>query len=297
MQMSFLIFLTHIIIPYSNKNKINRKEHNDSLIAEKYTPLIIPRKERASAFTSKGSMTLEAAIVVPLFFFAVLCLGYLIEIMATQNTIYNGLCSAAKELAMQGYTEGIVTTKDIEKRIVSNIGAERLDNSMIAGGIGGIDCSESVCNWATGVMKLSVKYQLEIPVLMFRIRPVSCKESIRVKGWCGYVSGTDEFMTENMVYVTDTGLVYHKDRQCTYLDMSVRMVRCEQVEQMRNQSGGNYYPCESCRPKKNELDICYVTDYGTRYHGSLQCKKIQRNIYAVPLDETYGLGGCSKCVK
>ena len=119
---------------------------------------------------------------------------------------------------------------------------------------------------------------------------------MRVKGWTGYISGGGGTDKETIVYITDYGLVYHQDMYCTYLELSIRAVKPEEIETLRNQSGGKYYACSSCKNKEETEGILYVTDYGDRYHTSLECSKVKRNIYAVPLDEVYGLGGCSKCV-
>lgn len=295
--MSFLYNLTHNIDPQKHKNDFFRKDDKDSLVTKKKTPLIDNKEERASAFTSKGSLTLEAAIVVPIFFFAMLCFAYLLEMMAIQTTVRNALYSAGKEVARQAYTGSILSSNELEQRIVANLGIERLERSIIEGGVGGIDCSETKCNWHTGVMNLNVRYRVEIPILMFRIAPVTCEETLRVKGWTGYVSAIEVGTREDTVYVTETGIVYHKDSNCTYLDMSIRSVHEEKIEELRNQSGGNYYPCESCGKDKTDSEIRYITDYGTRYHTTLDCKKIKRNVYAISIDEAFGLGGCSKCVK
>ena len=295
--MSFLYNLTHNIDPHKQKNYFFRKDKKDSLVTKIKTPLIDNKEERASAFTSKGSLTLEAAIVVPIFFFVMLSLAYLLEMMAIQTTIRNALYSAGKEAARQAYAGTILTSGELEQRIVENVGIERLERSMIAGGISGIDCSETKRNWSTGVMNLNVQYQVEIPILMFRITPVTCEETIRIKGWTGYVPALDDEEKKDTVYVTETGIVYHRDADCTYLDMSIRSVHIEKLEELRNQSGGKYYACEACGNDRVSTEMRYITDYGTRYHTSLECKKIKRNVYAISMDEAYGLGGCSKCVK
>lgn len=287
--MSFLYNLTHNINPHKQNEYYDRKESKDSQIVNK--------RERTSAFTSKGSLTLEAAIVVPIFFFAMLCLSYLLEIMAIQTTVRNGLYSAGKEMARQTYAGFILTPEELEQSIVANIGEDRLERSVVAGGASGMDCRQSSYNPVTGVMDLRVQYQVGIPILMFRITPITCEETLRVKGWTGYVSAMEGTTNQDMVYVTETGIVYHRDADCTYLDMSIRSVHIESIEELRNQSGGKYYACESCGKDETDSAIRYITDYGTRYHTSLECKKIRRNIYAIPIDEAYGLGGCSKCVK
>lgn len=287
--MSFLYKLTQKNNPHIQIRHKGRKEKRNSLI--------IGTTERASAFTSRGSITLEASIVIPIFFFAILSLAYLLEMMTLQNAMRNALCSAARETASQAYSAAGPNPRDIEHRIIENIGAEKLDASMVVGGAGGIDCDNSTYNRMTGVMDLSVRYEVDIPILMFRIHAITCEEKLRVKGWTGYVSVQDDSYSSKTVYVTDTGVVYHKSPDCTYLDMSIRSVQSEEIENLRNQSGSKYYACESCGKETAAGDICYITDHGTRYHTSLRCKKVQRNIYAISIDEAYGLGGCSKCVK
>ena len=274
--------------------KISRKENIDSLHTIKNTPQFVDKKERISAFASRGSLTLEAAIVVPFFFFAMLCLAYLLEIMAIQTTVRNALYSSGREVAKEAYVGTIVTSHELERKVTENIGADRLERSVISGGLG---CDNTRCNWSTGIMDLSVRYQVKLPFLVLRIASVTMEETLRVKGWTGDVSTIGGDWKSNTVYVTDTGVVYHQDKACTYLDMSVQAVSKESLEELRNESGGRYHPCESCGKNDAEEETVYITAYGTRYHTSLGCKKIQRNIYAISLDEAYGLGGCSKCVK
>ena len=285
--MSFLYNLTQNM-------KYNRKENIDSLHTIKNTPQFVDKKERMSAFASRGSLTLEAAIVVPFFFFAMLCLAYLLEMMAIQTTVRNALYSAGREVAKEAYVGKIVTAHELERKMTENIGADRLERSVISGGF---DCDNTRCNWSTGVMDLSVQYQVELPFLMFRVAPMTLEETLRVKGWTGDVPIIGGEWKPDTVYVTDTGVVYHKDPACTYLDMSVQAVSKERLEEFRNESGGKYHPCESCGKEDADGGTVYITAHGTRYHTSLECKKIKRNIYAISIDEAYGLGGCSKCAK
>ena len=274
-----------------------RKEQN-SLRAKqfKHFHLIFHKKsERASVFTSKGGLTLEAALVIPIFFFAMLCFVFLFEMMAIRISVKNGLYSTGKELAEKAYVSTMISTPAIRQHIVEQVGEDRLNRSMIVGGTRGIDCGDSVSNWHTGVMNLSVKYTIEIPVLMFRIPAIPCEETLRVKGWTGYALQT-EGEGSDVVYVTDWGEVYHTDFSCTYLDVDVRGIIAGTIQDARNDSGGKYHACESCG-KKTHCGILYVTNYGNRYHTSLNCKKIKRNIYAVSIQDVLGMGGCSKCAK
>lgn len=273
------------------------KKEKDSLLATHFPLICYEKKERTSVFTSSGSITLEAALVVPIFFFAMLSMVCLLEMMSIQTTMRNALHSAGKEIAQQAYNFPVISTYGIEQHVIKNVGIEKLDSNIIANGTEGIDCSKSKSDWSTGVIDLSVCYKLNIPILMFRIPIISCEETLRVKGWTGYAQGAEGMEKDAVVYITDYGLVYHKDMSCTYLELSIQAVKTSEIENLRSESGAKYYPCESCGIDTISANRVYITDYGTRYHTSLECSKIKRNIYAVPLDKAYGLGGCSKCVQ
>lgn len=258
---------------------------------------------RASSFTSKGSITLEAALAVPVFLFAMLCFLYLMEFMALTTELRNALYSAAKETAERAGITPVITSGSVKRHVVNAIGEDKLNDSMIAGGTRGLDLSRTFCDWNTAVMTFVMKYDVKIPVLMFDIPAIRRTETVRVKGWTGYEPVPDP-AGENIVYVTAYGTVYHRSLECTYLSMSVSKVRLDAMETLRNESGGKYYPCESCGNSGTGLSgslknggYVYVTKYGNRYHASLNCGRIKRNISAIPLEEAEGMRGCSKCVK
>lgn len=289
--------LSEIPTQFPKNKHINKKKGERLFMANHFHKHSGIQTERVSSFISKGSITLEAALVVPIFFFAILGLSFVLEMMAIQTTIHHALHNVGKELAQEAYTSLSVSANEVEQRVRKCIGVERMESSMIRGGANGLDCSGSRVDVFSTILELSTCYELEIPVLMFDIPIVSCEDKVRVKGWTGYATGTLTEGAQEIVYVTDYGLVYHRDASCTYLDMSVRAVGEESIESLRNQSGGKYYPCSACSKDLSVSPTWYVTDYGDRYHSSLDCKKIKRNIYAIPLNEAYGLGGCSKCVK
>lgn len=250
---------------------------------------------KASVFTSlKASITIEAAMAVPIFFFAMLCLIYLLEIMAVQTSVRSGLQYAAKSVMSDSYPLAVIRPGDIEAYVVDEIGVERLERSIIAGGSSGIDCSGSKMSVRTGIGNLEAVYTIKLPVPMFRVEGMKCKESLRIKAWVGYEKEFFGSEKEDTVYITDTGIVYHRDYHCTYLELSIQMVTREAVESLRNESGGKYHPCILCGGNGNPV---YITDTGNRYHGSLSCSGLKRTVYAVPLSEAAGKGACVRCAR
>lgn len=281
---------------FQTKNNKYRKE-NDSFLAHNIIQFSRAQKERASAFTSRGSITLEAALAVSFFFFAILCLTFLLEIMVIQTTMKSALHAVAKDIAVEVCTNPVIPTSKMEREIVAQIGSERLERSLVAGGSSGIDCSQSKKYWNSTIMDLTVHYQIELPFLMFRLPLIAQKETIRVKGWTGHERKTASDTENTMVYVTDYGLVYHMDTECSYLELSIKRVTRQEAKKLRNQSGSKYKACAKCALFLSKKSPVYITDYGERYHGSLDCSSLKRGVYAVPLSDVHGLGGCSKCVE
>ena len=280
--------------------ELYRKE-NDSILTPKniciHKKIFRTPKERASSFTSKGSITPEATLATSFFFFTVLCLVYLFEILAIQANVKSALYAVGKEVALEAYTRPVIPVTKMERQLVEKVGAERLEKSIVVGGSNGFDCSASKKYWNTTIMDLSVHYQLEVPVLMFHIPLVSKEETIRVKGWTGHEVKLTDSLDNVMVYVTDYGLVYHADIYCNYLNLSVRTIEKAELEHLRNENGGIYKECLLCKRGENVSGKYYITDYGDGYHRSLECSGLKRNIYTISLEDAHGLGGCSKCVR
>lgn len=273
-------FRTHrILIQLCRKEK-------DSFIAQQIQSQTL--SERVSGFTSKASITVEASLVVCLFFFALLTFLSLFEMMFLQAKIQGALCSVGKQMAVESSIQPMIFTAKMEERLVETIGEEILENSMIRGGASGLNCSASKSYFATTIMELVVEYELEVPIFLFRIPILSQKESIRIKGWSGKEGLGLGIGSEQMVYMTEHGIVYHADMSCTYLELSIHPVLKSEIT--------GYRPCSYCSRLAKEQEMVYVTTYGEVYHSTLDCRGLRRKVYVVPLSEVYGIGGCSKCV-
>ena len=281
--------------PYKNYKKLHGKE-NDSILAIQSNHNLRTYNERASAFASKGSLTIEAAVIIPLFFFAILCFACALEMMSTKIWMRSALYSAGREISQQAYTIPIVTGYSVKSRVVKYAGEERIENSMIERGTKGIDCSKTTYQQTKKEFHLSMEYCMSLPTTFFPLPPVECKETLLVKGWTGLAEGEKE-EADTVVYVTKTGTVYHKDMFCKYLVSSVRTITREELAEARNASGGIYYLCEVCGDLADNTGRIYITEYGDRYHVSIACNALKKVVYAVPYKEVSDREGCSKCVK
>lgn len=285
---------------FSNQIILYRKE-TDSDSLHRWKQLSLRDKKctvKAPAFTSflEGSMTVEAAFVIPLFLFGVLAFLYLFEVMAIQTNIRAGMQYAGKKYAENACVNPVISGEELEEYIREAIGEEKMNRSFIMEGASGIDCSDSYVDFFNKILYLKITYTVRISIPVFGSYDIKKEESIRVKGWCGYESSIPVPEEQKIVYMTENGMVYHLNYHCPYLDLSIRMTPAAGLENLRNASGEKYYPCEKCG--RNEMGAgVYVTNYGNRYHTSIFCSGIKRKIYAVPLSETSGKGVCSKCGK
>ena len=241
----------------------------------------------------RGSVTVEAAIAIPIFFLAVVAVLYLFEIMAIKTSVRTGLQYAGKKAAEESYLTKTLQPSAIENAVIQAVGTERLERSIVVDGSSGISCSKSRMSMKTGIGTLRASYKIRIPIPVFGIQPINCKESLKIKAWVGYEKEGLGNERDETVYVTATGLVYHKDYHCTHLDLSIHMVSASELSGKRNESGGKYYPCRQCHASGK--GTVYITDTGDSYHASVSCSGLKRTVYAVPLSEVIGKGACSRC--
>lgn len=269
--------------------------------------------KRASSITShrKGSMTLEAAFVLPFFLFAVINILYATNIMGTQSRINAALHQTGNKMAFAGYAyehtvgnvlpdqiAGVAMTELYAKgQIVKYVGSSYLEQSCIVNGAGGISLAGSSVMGTGDVIDLKVSYQVKPFITLMGFREFSMTQRYYGRAWTGYDVTqyvSDMEGEDPMVYITKTGTVYHLNRNCVYLNPSIEALPAEAIASKRNQTGGKYYLCEVCSTGAEQGEV-YITSWGNRYHTQLNCSGLKRTIYTVPLSQTGGRGRCSKC--
>lgn len=257
----------------------------------------LAKSERASVpkitKKQKGSITIEAAFAIPLFLFAALCLIWMIEIQSIKIGVKQAAYSAAKSAAEDTAVIPVLNTIKLKSDIIRLLGKERIERSIIVDGSEGISCWNSYLSSKTGEMNIHVKYEVRVPLPLFGNPSAKMEETFRIHGWTGY--GKDKKTEDSeIVYITEKQLVYHEDYHCSYLQLSIRFVPYEQLEEIRNENGGIYYACEKCVYGDASTGV-YITENGSKYHNSLGCSGLKRTIRAVKKTEVQGIGGCSRC--
>ncbi len=270
---------------------------------------------RSSRRYFEGSMTVEAAFVLPLFIFFFVNIMMLFNITQIQSELEAALHQAGSELSIRAFdlrfgesalggegskglesiagAGGVLLARQDMKRTVG----ERIDKSIVSGGFDGISFLQSKVLLNGDIIDLVLDYKVHpiIPVIGFTEIPVEGR--YYGHAWTGYdISGgfAAEDEGEEMVYVTEYGEVYHRDIDCVHLSVRVTSVDYRELSGLRNRSGARYYPCEYCGGHVGAGNV-FITEYGNRYHSSASCKGLSRKIYTIPISEVGTRRPCSAC--
>jgi hypothetical protein len=280
----------------------------------------------------RASLTVEAALVLPLFLFVMIAFIYFIQIMTVQEHIQESITGTGLSLAKLAYVyddfldaeeaenydfsvfgeeydidlkelSGIVLGEAVIKTLVKKeLDTDQINHSCIKGGFRDISFYYSRILEDEDCIDIVARYYVSIPVWFFGLEDMRMIQRVRVRGWTGhqvparYTIVKEEPGTEEAtVYITETGTVYHLNKNCSHLKLSIEEVTGI-PDARRNRSGGKYYPCETCCDgERSETGIYYITDYGDRYHTSRECPGLKRTIREVPLSEVSGRTPCKRC--
>ncbi len=273
--------------------------------------LLISRMPRVEA-----SMTVEAAVVLPLFLCFFLNLGCSIELIRLHGNLEFGLCDIGNRMAVYSY---ILTRPGEEKKIedsplwdelkdvafsytyiknelVNYVGDTYLEESPVVNGVAGLQLWESEIFTEGDCFEIVVTYAVK--PFSELVGFGSFRMANRYYGhlWNGYeIPGTEDTAEPvEMVFVTENGVVYHKDRNCSHLLLSVREVSLQEAYESRNTNGSKYTPCLRC---DNDIskDRVYITTDGENIHYRRDCPGLHRTVYALSVNCAQKYKICSRC--
>ena len=258
----------------------------------------------------KASMTLEAAFAVPLFLFAVfnlyaavslITLHVRIETAMHQTGLSMARTAYAYHKAADGYdfleseTAGtLFNLLYVGEKVKESVGESYLNQVEIAGGAEGISFLQSSVT-EPDVLDLVAVYRPHMLFLPESFSSFQMVNRVRLKKWTGYDNTAESAISkEQVVYVAESGSVYHRFRECSHLRLTICRVTKEEIPKRRNQSGAVYSACELCAGNASGNDW-YITEDGNRYHTTLNCSGLKRTVYEIPLSQAIGMAACSRC--
>lgn len=256
----------------------------------------------ASPFKTKGSfrasLTVEASVVLPVLIFAVVFVMINFRILAIGWGISAGATDIVRKMAVYSAIEdeqnnnyeilgGTTLVAIAQTRIKEN----QVPVKFINGGQLGISFLGSGLKEKD--VDLKINYATEVPISFFGRKMFFITQRARAKRWLGYDPKESEAEGE-YVYITKNGVAYHRNIKCPYLNPSISIVSEEGIGDKRNEGGGKYYPCDSCK-YASKSGVYYITNYGNSYHNSVTCKNLIRHIERVLLSGVSDKHPCQKC--
>lgn len=268
---------------------------------------------------ARGSVTIEAALALPLFLFFFVAMMNFLLIVSLQSDIQLAMEETARSIGKTAYlydrVDSVLTSEQtdadtasilstginsltIKTTLLKNGLSERLNKSRVTGGAGGLYTYHSSFDADSGILDIIVNYTYRIPYLPKDLGTLRFVQRCRSHVWTGKLlresggSGDGKEKAET-VYVTPNGTAYHTSLQCSYLDLSIRQVSRSEVDAERNLNGGKYYKCPTCGAAGS--GAVYITNYGTNWHSSISCPGLKRTIETVQISEIGDRHLCPKC--
>lgn len=237
----------------------------------------------------RASLTVEAALALPLFMSGLLTLVSVLYMWRTAMRIQASLLNKAGELAIECSDGRSISISDVGEDIADGLLPE--DLRLIKDGRDGIDILSSDIS-DREYISLCLKCRL-IPLTdRFGLLSVPFERKCITHIWCGYDHGF--FPDGEYVYITEESEVYHMNRDCSHLRLTVREVTADKMGDLRNESGSRYRPCGHCHAKLSDNTL-YITPDGDRYHNSITCSGLKRTVRAIRIEEVGNRRPCSRC--
>lgn len=292
------------MIHHAKLNKIKVKNRDYNMHGRKLSVISIFGSKKVCL---PASATVEASLVIPIYIYAVLAVMYIMQILSVKSdmdrAVYNALRSMSKHAYMYENDNAVFSQQEMYLRIVYELGAEYANRHNIVGGNAGIVILQEASEGNGSEIKFSLSYAVKNPFNIFGLGVFSINQKFCAEAWLGQEYAKkwkNDKQSENMVYITSQGTVYHKSRDCRTINIKIETVSSADLEHCRNSSGAKYYPCERCGnsgKQENYLqtDQIYITDYGDRYHFDINCSALKRTVFEIPFSAVGERGVCKIC--
>ena len=217
----------------------------------------VRRQSRRGASAVAASLTVECALVLPLFFFLLLPLLAFPQALRYQAEENLKLSNEARRLSAVAHVTGTAHWIDLPKR-----GSYQLPSPALP--------------------LPPVRIALRAKVYPFTGYAPGSDDA------AGDGAGSGE-----MVFVTENRSVYHTHADCTHLSLSVYTTSLAAAQKMRNVYGKKYKPCPQF-PAGYDGPV-YLTEKGEYYYPTPTAASLTRHVRLVDHDSCGDLHLCSRC--
>lgn len=315
-----------------NKNIVTLRL--DSLIhkAVDYRPThcinSISYSKRPCLYTShafKGSITLEAAIALPLFLLVSLTIIYIINVMYLQLSLQIALEETARNISKTAYissefyslaTEQQRDSLEENPSLIENIGAsiisipyiqncfldedtkKILENSSVENGSNGLSFSLTSVDMSTNIVDIVVTYKVTIPFISGDLFSFNLSNRCYMQIYMGKDMEREQADTSFYVYFTSYGKVYHTNKYCMYLLNYTKAIRYRDF--LLQDALNNCLLCSShvtTEQLYKDNPIIYITSDEYTYHTTLDCQSFTKDVFRIKRTSLEEDELCEECLK
>lgn len=289
------MFFSYNGLLHKYRIKKQRKKNNYNNFRCSISLRMISSKKR-TFYTSSGcckraSLTVEAAMVFPIFILAFWIMLYGFKITELQSKVQYALNVTAEDMAAYSDVKSVTAASAL---FLTGLKSCNTDVSFVSGTWTGFNLGKSNIQKKDSIIYLEVDYKVKLPQLLGIKITVPCIQSVCTRAFNG--RSLREKETGTIVYITTGQTVYHTNRRCSYLNLSIQKIAQTDFTKQGSSYLKRYTACSSCKNKEGNGYI-YITDNGTKYHNTLACKNLKRTIERVMLEEVNDRKLCSRCSK
>lgn len=231
----------------------------------------------------KGSMTIEGAILLPFFLILMLNLYSIIDMLRLQAEVTWHLHQIGNEMCIYGYL--IETYAADGNELTDWVGDVGFSYLYVKSKLEEkIEFPDSVMFTTVSILEegkveLVLSYNYPLPVPVGRMRDIWLQSKFEGWAWTGRALSSQE----DLVYLTETGRVYHLYEDCGYLKLQIQECPASILDKVKEEGEIKWIPCLTC--KEDEDDVVYITPKQGKYHFDRECSSLKRTVYTKKIDE------------
>ncbi len=278
------------MLSFGNKNHILSASFQSTVRNQPH----LSKEGIRSVSSLRGSLSVEAALVLPLFLFFLLTMLSALQLLSFSIRMQQILFEEGILISEKVFEEEMRDEKKATARMLLKLHPN--GRIPVEGDLQGLDFSASELSDAE-FTDLSVHYRAKLLFDPFHLFQRDLCQHVLFHTWIGYekgLGGKHTTQEEVYVYITEDSEVYHRSRNCTHIKLNIVDVSGSDVTKMRNTYGDHYQSCRHCHAKKGDPTL-YITTDGDCYHNSLTCSGLSRSVRMVPLRKVQDRRPCSRC--
>lgn len=265
-----------------------------------------------------ASLTLEAALVLPIFLFSMYLLILPMRMMDSSRKmlcICEAVCQNAaagsyllqqKEISVGEKGDAAQTAAAAQEvqaalrgkavgLLAATCATEQLDDNFVEN----IQFWRSRCMDDGEIITVTLDYRYRLLFSVFGLSSLPQRVTASRRAWIGETRDSANTQNDNagddtLVYIGRNSTRYHRSPDCHYLSNDMIPVPFSAISTKKNSGGASYHSCPRCARGCSSGTV-YIMPSGTAYHTDPDCSAIRAYVHAVPKSSVEHLGACSYC--